>query len=418
MQRWLKFSKFLPEYRWQPVIYTPENPDVPVADESLCEDIDVRTEVVTTRITEPYDLYRKIFRVSKEDGAKNRIHSDAKSGFRSSVANFIRANFFVPDPRALWIRSSVKFLKEYLINHPVDMIISTGPPHSMHLIAYKLTKKIPCPWIADFRDPWTGMFYFKHLNMLPPIRARHRVLEREVVNSADMVLVVSNRMKENFSKIQGADPSKIKVITNGYDPDDFLRVEKQENTKFTIVHTGLMVRDGNPENVWKALKAMLDANPSMGDDLEIRLIGETDSMVFESIEENGLSEYLKHIPYLPHQEAVEEQVAASLLLLPLRDEPEAGVILTGKFFEYLASERPILAIGPKNGDLGNAIRECNAGDIYEFSEYDAVLECLKLHYENYINGGKNLKPQNKEAVSKYSRKELTRSLAEIMQVLE
>ena len=160
VQRWLKFSKFLPQYGWQPVIYTPENPDMPVTDESLLADIDVRTEILKTPIREPYGIYRSMFGIRKDKAAGTRVHGKG-GGFKSWLANVIRANLFIPDPRRVWVSSSVNYLREYLRNHPVDVIVSTGPPHSMHIIAMKTAEALGLPWIADFRDPWTKMFYFK-----------------------------------------------------------------------------------------------------------------------------------------------------------------------------------------------------------------------------------------------------------------
>lgn len=388
-----------------------------VVDESLSEDIDVRTEVVTTPIAEPYSLYRKLFGISGKDSGSSRVNSSGKSGngFKEWAANVIRSNFFIPDPKSSWIAPSVKFLKEYLRNHPVDLIVSTGPPHSMHLIAMGLTKHIPCNWIADFRDPWTGMFYFKHMKMLPYVRARHRKLERKVVSAADAVIVVTDSMKRDFDKITS--PDKVHVITNGFDPDDFVRVESSVSDKFQLVHTGLMIRGGNPDNIWKALRKMADTIPGFAEDLVLRLVGETDEYILERIEELGLGRFLQNAGYVPHSEVVEEQASATVLLLPLRDEPESGAILTGKFFEYLASGRPILAVGPVNGDLGKALRECEAGEIFEFSDNDGVYDYLCRKYSEYKKG--LLKDSRRsDSVNRFSRKQLTADLVDIMDLFD
>lgn len=411
VQRWLKFSKYLPQYGWQPVIYTPENPDLQVVDESLADDIDVRTEIVTTPIHEPYSLYRTLF--GHRGRSASRV-SGKKEGLIQNVANVIRSNFFFPDPKCGWIKSSVKFLREYLRTQPVDMIISTGPPHSMHMIALGLTKYVPVPWIADFRDPWTGMFYFKHMKMLPFIRRRHRRMEAKVLRTADCVVAVTDTMVKDFSRTAG---DKVKLITNGYDPDDFVKVERSYPQRFSVVHTGLMIGDGNPVNVWKALKRMVDEVPGFSSDFRLRLVGETETSVTDSISACGLGDYLEHVGYIPHSEIVEEQASAAVLLLPLRDEPESGAILTGKFFEYLVSGRPVLAVGPVSGDLGHALSDCRAGRIFEFSDTDGVFAYLKELYAKFRKG-ELYGTADPEKVLRYSRKELTVSLVEIMDILE
>ena len=418
VQRWLKFSKYLPEYGWQPVIYTPENPDMKVRDDSLSEDIDVRTEVIKSPITEPYAAYRKIFGISKGDIGNSRVNSSDKpegNGFSAWLANVVRSNFFIPDPRCGWIGPSVRFLREYLRNHPVDLIISTGPPHSMHLIAKKLTEHIPCPWIADFRDPWTNMFYFKHMKMLPFIRKRHRKLERDVLRSADNIIVVSETMKKDFSRIVPSE--KITVITNGFDEDDFIKAEASVNDVFSLVHTGLMIRDGDPYNIWKALDRLCSDIPGFEKDLSIKLIGETDEYIIDEIGKTRLGNCLEYVKYIPHKEITEVQMSAALLLLPLRDEPESGAILTGKFFEYLAAGRPVLAIGPVDGDLGKVLHECKAGEIFEFSDYEGVYEFIRKKYFEFKAGSLNA-DFDEEQVKKYSRRELTGSLVDLMDTLE
>ncbi len=416
VQRWLKFSKFLPQYGWQPVIYTPENPDMPVTDESLLADIDVRTEILKTPIREPYGIYRSMFGIRKDKAAGTRVHGKG-GGFKSWLTNVIRANLFIPDPRRVWVSSSVNYLREYLRNHPVDVIVSTGPPHSMHLIARKLVEKIPCAWIADFRDPWTGMFYFKHLKMLPFVRGMHRRMEADVLRKADAVIVVSDRMRTDFLKVSGVDPDKVSVITNGFDPDDFVRVDEAPSDKFTLVHTGLMVRDGNPEYVWLALSEMLREIDGFSSALRIRLIGETDDYVLDSVRNAGLGDYLEHVPYIPHKDIVLEQDRASVLLLPLRNEPEAGAILTGKFFEYLASGRPVLAIGPCDGDLAAVLEKCQAGEIYDFSDKEGVKKALVARYRDFVSGRLNSNNEN-ENINAYSRRSLTGVLVEKMNMLE
>ena len=199
MQRWVKFAKYLPEEDWQPVIYTPENPELTSVDRTLEDDIPAEAEILKTRITEPYGIYRSLSGKSegKGTGEVNPINGGKKSLF-GKLSLFVRGNFFIPDPRCLWVRPSVKFLLKYLKKHPVDIIVSTGPPHSMHLIAMKVAQATKLPWIADFRDPWTRMFYFKHLPLTSRARRRHIALEKAVLDSATAIVTVTGPLEKEF----------------------------------------------------------------------------------------------------------------------------------------------------------------------------------------------------------------------------
>ena len=214
VQRWVKFAKYLPQEGWQPVIYTPENPEAITTDTSLEAEIPAEAEIIKRKIFEPYEFYRMLTggrsrkKTSKAETGKggqdevNPINSQKKSlGKRISL--WIRGNCFIPDPRCMWIGPSVRFLKKYLKEHPVDIIISTGPPHSMHLIARRLSLATGTPWIADFRDPWTKMFYFKHLHLGKTARRKHEKLEKKVLDDATVVVAVRSEERRVGKECRG-----------------------------------------------------------------------------------------------------------------------------------------------------------------------------------------------------------------------
>ena len=222
MQRWVKFAKHLPSFGWQPVIYTPQNPEMPATDHSLEAEIPDIAEVLKTHISEPYSIYHKLAgkKAEGKGAGLNPINFQRKS-LKQRLALWIRSNFFVPDPRRSWVQPSVRYLRKYLKSHPVDAIITTGPPHSMHLIGLGLRKKLNTPWVADFRDPWTKMFYFKHLGLGKSALKKHLALEQAVLDGADAVISVSPLVKEDF---EAATTTPVHLITNGYDEDDFAAV--------------------------------------------------------------------------------------------------------------------------------------------------------------------------------------------------
>lgn len=461
MQRWLKFAKYLPQYGWEPVIYTPENPEANTTDDALLKDIAPGTEVLKTKIWEPYSFYKALFGGKKNtsDGGKqikaNIIGSENKS-LSHRLSLFIRGNFFIPDPRCWWIRPSIRHLVKYLKEHPVDVIVSTGPPHSMHLIAKGVAKATGIRWVADFRDPWTEIFYFKHLNLSSWAYRRHRRLEQSVLDNADIVVVVSRKMQEDF---QHRTTTPVKVITNGFDHEDFLKsamsdlqqpsiVDTETCTPeshtggFQLVHTGIFVDNGNPEYLWEVLGEKAATEPQFKNDLQIRLMGQVDDSILQGIGKAGLEGNLNNMGYRPHNEVVQWQQQAQVLLLPLRKEPEAAAILTGKFFEYLASGRKILAFGPTDGDLAKALQETQSGSIVDFYDKEATRREVERLYneflqdkldaadmekcagmeENVVEGGKKGKTVGKKKgceftpqVMKYSRKFLTGEMVKLFE---
>ncbi len=449
VQRWLKFAKYLPQYGWKPVIYTPENPEANTVDEALLKDIAPNTEVIKTKIWEPYSFYKALFGGKKNtsDGGKhikaNIIGSENKS-FAHKLSLFVRGNFFIPDPRCLWIRPSIKYLVKYLKEHPVDVIVSTGPPHSMHLIAKGVSKATGIRWVADFRDPWTEIFYFKHLNLSKWAYRRHRRLEQSVLDSADVVTVVSRKMQADFA---ARTSTPVKVVTNGFDHEDFMKpaTEVQEQIKpegaesrFSLVHTGIFVDNGNPEHLWEELGEKAKEDPQFKADLQIRLMGQVDDTILQGIAKGGLESNLENMGYRPHTEVVQWQQQAQVLLLPLRKEPEAAAILTGKFFEYLASGREILAFGPTDGDLAKALQETGSGTIVNFNDKAATRREIDRLYGKFLQereaagstevesadgavatpgGGGNCREEKmfSPAVMKYSRKHLAGEMVKLFE---
>ena len=409
VQRWVKFAKYLPSQGWQPVIYTPSNPERIARDESLLADIPPEVEVVKLPISEPYGIYRKFFGKKKEGAGVNPINSQKKS-FLQRLAVWVRGNFFVPDPRVGWVGPSVKFLKEYLEEHPVDVVVTTGPPHSMHLIGLGLKKSLGLRWIADFRDPWTEMFYFKHLGLCPVAERRHRSLEKKVLDSCDAVISVSPLVRDDF---QARTHTPVHLVTNGFDEEDFPQGEPPvfREDEFRIVHTGLFASDGNPLNLWDALSSLAATDGRFGKQLRIRLAGKTDPEIISAIKERGLGANLENLGYLPHNEIVSEQRNADILILPLRREPEYRKVLPGKIFEYLAAHRPVLGIGQEDGAAASVLKEAEAGEMLGWNRTSEVMEFIEKEWRGHLSGRTG---SAGAGIEKYSRRALTEKLTELL----
>ena len=423
VQRWVKFSKYLPEFGWQPVVYTPENPEQLARDESLLKDIPACAEVIKTHISEPYELYRRLTG-GKAGQEVNPVNAQRKT-WKQRLSLWIRGNCFIPDPRVGWVRPSVRFLKKYLREHPVDAVVTTGPPHSVHLIGLGLKKALGLRWIADFRDPWTEMFYYKHLGLSAAADRRHRRLEQAVLDGADKIISVSPPVAADF---QAKTKTPVVLITNGFDEADFrgeslasapgvqgfpgqkkwpeksldTPAPQRQRTEIRLVHTGLFAADGNPLKLWDALAERCEADPDFRARLQIRLAGKVDAAITDAIRARGLGDNLVELGYLPHDETVREQREADILLLPLRREPEYAKVLPGKIFEYLAARRPVLGIGQEDGAAATVLRDAAAGEMFDWDKKEELLAFLDAAH-----------PQT-ACIEKYTRRALTERLAEVL----
>ncbi|MBR4756696.1 MAG: glycosyltransferase [Bacteroidales bacterium] len=418
VQRWVKFAKYLPSEGWQPVIYTPMNPELTTVDKTLASEIPPEAEIVKRHITEPYGIYRKLMGKGSSTDLKtltaagssgdevNPINGGGKS-WKQRLSLYIRGNFFIPDPRIMWRHPSVRFLKEYLKGHPVDAIVTTGPPQSMHLIGLDLSRATGLPWIADFRDPWTKMFYFKHLGLTKRSEKKHHELEQSVLDGATRVISVSPMVQKDF---QAMTKTPVELITNGFDEDDF-RSGFEQDDYFNITHTGLFASDGNPDTLWKVLADKCASDEGFRRALRIRLVGKTDKEIVESIKAAGLGKNLKDLGYQSHDIAVKEQRNASVLILPLRKEPEYEAVLPGKLFEYLASRRPILGIGQTDGAMAKIVRDTGSGIVYDWDEGKSIRTWLDFCWEEFKEGELR---DNSSDISRYSRRRLTRQLVSLL----
>jgi len=404
VQRWLKFVKYLQNFNIEPIVYTVSNPSTVFFDPTLISEVPDNVVVLKQPILEPYKIL-SLFNFAKK-GKTQAGFLPANDSFLSKIITYIRANYFIPDARKFWIKPSVKYLTKYLKNNPVDIIITTGPPHSLHLIGLKLQEKLNLKWIADFRDPWTHIDYYHKLPLSKASDKKHHSLEKQVVSKANAVLVVGESMKKEFLKFN----KNITVITNGYDT---FKKSKQQilDKKFTITHIGMMNADRNPKFFWDVIANLIKENKDLANDLCINLVGAIADEITETINLKKLNEYVKIAPYLPHDRVAYFQQKSQVLLIVVNNVPSAKGIITGKVFEYLQAKRPILAIAPTDGDLATIIVDTNSGCVIDFNDKiklkSEILKLYNLFRENRLEVfSKN--------IEKYHRKNLTKKLAEVI----
>jgi glycosyltransferase involved in cell wall biosynthesis len=399
VQRWLKFAKYLPQYGWQPIIYTPENPDFAVEDQSLQKDISQDLIVLKTKIWEPYEIYKTI--IGKKGQKVNVSFSGAgkKQSIIHKMALAVRGNFLIPDPRCFWIKPSVHYLINYLTSHPVDAIISTGPPHSMHLIGLELHRKTNIPWIADLRDPWTNIDFYSELNLSWLADKIHHKKEKQVLTEASGVVSVTPTWCHELSELANR---PVRLVHNGYDEEDIVKVNTPVDLDFSIVHIGSINAARNPKVLWKALTELLQEQPDLKKRLKIKLVGNVEAVVFDAIEQYNLMDNVEKIGYLSHSEAITFQQTSQILLLLINNTPNAGGILTGKLYEYMASERPILAIGPVQSDIATLLKETQAGTIVDFDDVAGMKTVLLDLFEKFKSGKLNSKASGYQQYSRRS----------------
>ena len=411
VQRWLKMSKYLPEYGWQPVVYTTENAEYPIIDNSLEKDVSPEVEVIRKPIFEPYSLYKKFLGIKKEEKIKAGFASESKkTGWKEKLSVWIRGNFFIPDARCFWVKPSVRFLKQYLLEHPVDAIISTGPPHSIHLIAMKLRQALDIPWIADFRDPWTEIDFYDELHLTRWADRKQHKLERQVLTQADKVVTVSWNWARGLGRLGNRN---VRVIQNGYDwitqPE-----EKRHplSPEFTITHLGVIGPARNAPTLWKALQELKSSNEGFSKSLKIKLVGHVDQSVMDSLQSCNLLENTEIIPHVPHDEVQGLQQTSQVLLLLVNNAPNAKGILTGKLYEYLASGRPILCIGPEDGDAAHLLKETNSGQVIDFEDKEKMKDVVLDLYQKYLNN--ELTDNTNPIIEHYSRKAMAKEYGKLL----
>ena len=406
VQRWLKFVKYLRDFDIEPVVYTVQDPVYAITDVNLQNDIPEGIEVVQQPIWEPNNLV-SLFGSKKKKTSAGFLNPNPS--FIGKVAQYIRANYFIPDARKFWIKPSVKYLTNYLQNNKIDVVISTGPPHSAHLIGLKLKETLNIKWIADFRDPWTEIDYLHQLPLTKKAIKKHQFFENAVLKKADHVLVVGETMARNFRKIT----KSVSVISNGYDTFTSKSNAGLDST-FSLVHIGLMNSDRNHQILWQSLKALCDENADFKNDLQLKFIGAIADDVEHDIQKYQLKNNTELISYVPHNEVLQYQQSAQVLLLAVNNVPSAKGIITGKIFEYLQANRPILAIAPIDGDLNGIIKNTETGVVIGFNDLDKLKkEILKL-YTSFKIGNLKVSPQN---IEQYHRKALTKKLAGIINQL-
>jgi hypothetical protein len=405
VQRWLYFVKYLREFGIEPIVFIPENPQYPIIDQQLQQSIPEGVRVYRHKIWEPFRL-AGILGKNKTRKMRSGILNRDNPSLADKILLWIRGNLFIPDARKFWVGSALKVLPAIIRKEGIKTLITTGPPHSVHLIGLKLREQENLRWMADFRDPWTTIGYHKALRLTKWARRKHLKLEREVLNGADRIITTSETTKIEF---EGLTKKPISVVTNGFDSIPAGR--DQPKGPFTVAHIGSLLSGRNPLALWEGLEELLGEDEGFRKDFQLELIGLVSEQTLGDIESCGLKPFMKLREYIPHKQAKEAQRSAQVLLLIEIDAPETRGIIPAKLFEYMAASRPILAIGPTGWEAGKLVEHSKCGAFFRYSEKEKIKSQLLKWYLAYRKGGLEIPAKG---VEKYQRRALTEELAKIL----
>lgn len=400
VQRWLKLSGHLPEFGVEPIIFTPENPAFSLKDDSLEREVPQDMEIWKFPIWEPFNLFGR----GKQLKQGQVLEKENKSVW-DRLAIWARANLFIPDPRVFWVRPAVSFLLPMIKSNHIDAVITTGPPHSMHLIGLELQKKTGVKWVADFRDPWSEWDILNKLGVKGRAMKRHQKLEQQVIQNCDLLITVSKSWCVDFERL-GA--KQTFVLTNGYEPSARQEGAAEGDSKFVISHLGMLSEMRNPAALWQAIAELCVENREFAAQLEIYLAGITSKPVIDTIGAYPeLKEKLVVDGYLSHQGAIGAMRRSGMQLLITNDSANARGHIPGKLFEYLEARRPILAIGDPKGDAASIIHETQAGACVAFDDVAGIKKEVSARFQDFQK--RNVFAPQK--IDQYSRRSLAMKLS-------
>lgn len=406
VQRWVKFVKYLVKLGYEPFVLTVDTryATYPQIDHSLVNDIPESVKVFHTKSFELYSVYKKIS--SNKEVPYGGFANTQKVNFKEKVLRFIRGNFFIPDPRRGWNRYAYKKACKIIKEYDIKTVITTSPPHSTQLIGLKLKRKHPVVWVSDFRDPWTDIYYYKELYPTWLATWINRNLEKQIFIKSDKLITVSDELKRLFSKKIKNIETKIEIVPNGFDTDDFAAASKiHHSTDFKYIsYVGTVSKEYNMDGLIRGIARLPDPVKSR---IRIRFIGKITGELLEKMNQFGLGDLVESIGYVKHEEAIEYMCSSHILLLIIPDVINNEGILTGKLFEYLAASRPILFLGPEKGDAAKIIAETNSGLICNYNDSTKIADSIV----SLLNENTAFKSIN---VGKYSRENLTKHLITII----
>ena len=403
MQRWLKFVKYLPQLGWMPTVITTKDGDYPAIDESLLAEVPANVKVIRTKTPTFSRLFRKTGKQSVPYGS---LETTVDDSLFKKIAIWVRLNLIIPDARKVWNKYALQAATNELRINKYDAVITSGPPHSTHLIGLILKRKLAIKWLADFRDPWTKINYLEKVNRLTVTRKLDKNLERKVVVGSDLIISINKIIINGLNAA-----NKGFVIPNGFDPSDFAGIQKERSDKFEINYFGNITRERNPAIILKAINQI----NAVQLEIQVNFWGNISDGVKEILLKLDKNKIINFYDYIPHDEMLQKMKNSSLLLLLINNVPNNRGILTGKIYEYLGTEVPILGIGPIDGEATAILQETKAGKMFDYEDQINIAEFILEKYRIWQKG-KTVSISTD--INKFSRKEQAVELTEILNNLQ
>lgn len=415
VQRVLKHVRYLPKYGWEPTVITVENGDFPARDESLMEEIPEGLTVHRTKIFEPYAAYRRLMKMNEGAAVDvNNIKKDgAKSSLKDKFVEFIRSTFFIPDARSYWRRTAKKEIKEIVRKGGFDAVYSSSPPYTCSLIARDIKRKTKLPWVAGFRDPWTGFISSPKRWFLPA--AIDRSMEKSVFSEADAVEAAwLGIISDAIGKYPSLEKDKFHHVPNGFDPNDYPEnVDKGDEERFVLTYTGSLYGRRNPKALFEAIEALIEEGKVDPERFLLRFIGRFGTEIHVMFEEVSFKDSIEIIGYVPHHESTAYLFRSDMLLLIVDESKESEEIVPGKVYEYIGTMKPVFAIAPPKSAIADLMHETEAGPVANHPDVEQLAEYFYDYYSQY-HAGKTIYFPKKERINQYTRENATKRLAEIL----
>lgn len=410
VQRWMYFAKYLKDFGYEPIVVTvnPDKASYKNVDEGLMEQVkNVRT--VRTNTVELLKFYSFLTTGNSKKGIPQG--NVKNKGLFSRFSAFVRGNFFIPDARLGWNKYAYKAAFDIIQEEDIKLIITTGPPQSTHLIGLKLKRKLGVKWLADFRDPWTGLYYNKDMQRMRWANKRDEKLEFNVLHQADRVLTIGFKLKERLQKNAGINPEKFHYIYNGYDAEvmNQLRLKTVKSPLFEITFIGLLTDNQPYKAIIEGLKVFL--NRIDMSEVKLCVAGNIQMEILTAFRNDLPNLLIENHGYIKHEKAMELMLRADLLINVLADMENSEILISGKQMEYIASGNPILCIGNKNGESALILENISNAEVYQKDEIAHIANSIEKTFNNWKNGTPSINLIEDENILNKSRYETTRQLA-------
>jgi hypothetical protein len=412
-QRILKFLKYLPKFGWEGSVLTVDEVDYPDLDQSLADKIPAETKIYRTKFWTPFGIYRKLTRRKPKEKIPVAFIKDGHKSIAERISVFLRLNLFLPDAKVGWIPYAVKEGVKLIRDHKIDAIISSGPPHTCHLIARNIKRKTRAKWIADFRDPWTDIDYYSGMKRIKLAEWCDSRMEKSVLKEADSIISASEGYL-NILKSKCVE-NQYEVITNGFDPDDFIDVQKIQTEKFVITYTGNMPVTRNPEMLWQALDELIAENCQFKEKFEFWFAGVMDDEIRFAIQSRPFFNNFKDFGYVSHSKAIELVFNSHVLIMIVNKVKTSAEILPGKIFEYIAAGNQIMVIGPEEGEAVKLIKQVRQGEALDYTKKDEMKNYITERYKDWKDG--KIEKYYSEESNKFTREKITEKLSQILDLV-